>query len=191
MSHDLEHIVARSFEALESAELPEFAENNTPLVPGIYLSWDQKECDVQMALSRAESGLLKIAAQVEGAPRWMSLNITLGEAAFEAHSILGVIACLQGSLNTSLPMFIRSRKDEEVFDTRLREDIVVADTLAVRAGLHQMMPSDALVDVLGFHTLVVELPCQSFDLDLRDFRLFLLQSTETLMAEQVTLGHPV
>jgi len=186
--HIVEEVSSRGFASLARSVLPETAESDVHLVDGIYLSWDEEEGDVQVSLPPSGDDLLHIKARVGGRPRWLCLNIALGENTFDPGSVFGVVAGLQGCEGETLPMFIRTSREDETVDTHLVEKLAGSDKESVRVAMHQLMASDGLVGEPGFHTLVVELPAHDFDLIVHDMRLFVLQSGKTPGAMPATLG---
>ncbi|WP_218128998.1 hypothetical protein [Ruegeria marina] len=163
--------------------------NDAPLVDGIYLSWDQEEGDVQVSLPPSGDDLLHISARVGGQPRWLCLNIALGETAFEPGAVFGVVAGLQGCAGETLRMFVRTSREGETTDTPLSEEIAGSREATVQVTMHRLTASEGLVGAPGFHTLVVDLPFHDFDLVLHDMHLFVLQSGKALGVMPTTLGN--
>ncbi len=141
-----------------------------------------------MPLLQAPESLLKFEYEVETKPRWLTLNIELGNARLEAGAILGIVANLSGGAGSELNMFVRTTRDDEFVDTQFDEGLLGSDVPSVRVAMHQLAQDSGSVGATGFHTLIIELPFKKFDLDLREVQIFVLPAAHGLHLSDETLG---
>ncbi|CUH51529.1 hypothetical protein [Shimia marina] len=173
MSTPLEKLIAKKIGTLRKAHLPESAILGEPLIPGVYFSWDSNNCDITLALSRPRPGLLmRIDGSVKGTPRWVTLNLVLEEAEISVDTVLGVVASMNGSGAKTLPLFIRSVREGETGDTVFDEPLVIPNGKRVSVALNRLSDSAFAAGGKAFHTLVINLPTQDFELALEDLSVF-------------------
>jgi len=174
VTHSSDFLAADAIAALRAGPLPEKAENNTPIVPGVYFSWDAEKSDVALSLESGEAGLLHVSASISGAPRWCSLNIGLGPRGFAAGAVLALVADLAGCDGQTLDMLIRSTRDGEVKDTSFQDALIggSVDMPLPQVALHTIEAGDAVVGAPAPHVLAIRMPKTSFELTLADLRTY-------------------
>lgn len=173
MSTPLEKLIAKKIGTLRKTDLPNTAQSGEPLIPGIYFSWDTKDCDITFTLSRPRPNMLmRIDGSVKGTPRWLTLNLVLDEAEISADTVLGVVASMSGTGAKTLPLFIRSVRDGETEDTIFDEELVLNKGKRVSVALNRLSDSSFAAGGKAFHTLVINLPTQDFELALEDLSVF-------------------
>ena len=179
-----EHEIA----ALRACDLPKTAENETCIVPNIYFSWDPVEGEATLEL-KAEPGVLFHAqARVTKSPRWISFNLALGEHAFEAGDILGLVTELEGCEGETISLFVRSVRDGETSDTYFQDGLQGSGETVVRTSLLTAAGGDFLSGPPAYHTVVMLLPTRDFTLTLRDLRFFVIPAARGLRSQSITLS---
>lgn len=185
MTHPIELFTSKVIYSLRGADLPETAENDTPIVKGFYFSWDSDQADITLSLSRDSDDLLHVDATVSGEPRWFTLNLAMGPGGFSGGATLGLIAELSKTKGIAFPMFVRSLRDEQTEDTFLRESLIQSDDRSVATVFNTLSDQDFMTGSPGHHTLVLRLPPQSFSLTLHDLRVILVPAWRKLQIEPI------
>jgi hypothetical protein len=186
--HQIEAPAASAINRLRRAALPVAAVCDSPLVPGIYFSWDTEACTVDVNLSRPPGSLLSVEARVSASPRWFSLNISLNEAGFTAGDVIGIVAELAASEAVTLPLFMRSALDNKTQDTTLSESLHCKGGRSISTVLYTVDSADPLAGPTAYHTLVIQLPNTGCTLDIRDLRVFVIPADRELRADPPTLS---
>ncbi|MFD0859930.1 hypothetical protein [Roseovarius aquimarinus] len=155
---------------------------------GIYFSADTSRSTVEIELAPLEGGLFRAEITVDGAPEWMSLNISLETGDFAIGDVIGIIADLRAPDPFDIHPFIRTDHGGTCRDTPLAETLTVSSSGGTSILFHPVAASDPLTDGAGFHTLVLPLPHRSLTFDLQDFRLLHVASGEGMPAISETLG---
>lgn len=187
MTHFAELFTASAISILRISDFSQTLENNTPVVPDIYFSWDDKEGEVDMTLKSLSGYMGEIWCKVSKTPRWLSLNLSLGKCNFAAGDVLGLVVELENCPDQNFPAFIRStREDDTLSDTYLDEILKGSSDRAVRTLLHKVSPQSSLVGAEAHHTLIVPLPCKDFHMSLRDIRLFVIPAARGLDTRPAT-----
>ncbi len=173
MSHPIEAVTAQAFERLRALQRDGAMENDESLCDGVSLSWDEAGPQIRVEAISDAGRMLALKAEVQGAPRWFSLNIPLGKAALRSGDVIGVV--LDAQADTALPpvpLFVRSARDGETVDTHLTEPLTLASRRGVAVTLHRVEADSALHGTEDWHTLILSLPAQDFGLTLFDARVF-------------------
>lgn len=187
MAHPAETTLARTLAALRQTTLSGPAEPDKRLVEGLYISWEA-EANVTLTLdSPAEQGLT-LSAKMERAPGWFGLNLDLGAVAFAPGSLLGIVLDLTGRLDRGRMPFIRSGLKGSREDTMLDETIPEDVSSGVTVLMHDVFADSVLTHEAAFHTLVLPMPLQSFELTLADLRIFVLPPERVQTLRRVTLA---
>lgn len=157
------------------------ASTTTPLVEGIYFSWDDEMGAVALEVQSPPGQLCHITGRISGAPAWLTLNIALGVLDFAPGDTFGMVANVSGAPCTP---YLRSLHDETLLDTELQDNL--------REGPQPLLRTfDAHDGVIGrgaFHTLVLPLPQQDFTWALHDMAVFMLPASTGLRSASLTLS---
>lgn len=188
MTHFAELFTASAISILRSSDFSQSLENNTPVVPDIYFSWDDEEGNVDVTLKSLNGYMGEIWGKVSGAPRWLSLNLSLGTCSFTAGDVLGLVVELEGCPDQNFPAFIRSDRAGAHSDTYLDEILKGSEDRAVRTLLHKISPHSGMIGAEAFHTLIVPLPLKDFRMNLRDIRLFVIPAARALDTRPATVA---
>lgn len=189
MTHFAELITASAVSILRSSDFSQTLENSTHVVPDIYFSWDNEEGEVDVTLKSINGYLGEIWCKVSGAPRWLSLNLSLGACSFTAGDVLGLVIELENCPDQSFPAFIRSTREDDVLgDTYLDDILKGSRDRAVRTLLHKVSPHSNMVGEEAFHTLIIPLPRKDFHMNLRDIRLFVIPAARGLDTRPATVA---
>ena len=190
MTHPCELLTSATLSELRNADLDVSVENNAHLTPDIYFNWDDEEGAVEMSATSQPGALLNVSAQVDTAPRWFSVNVGLGTGAFAAGDVVGLIIEASTENAFATEMFVRSAVswDEGYVDTNLQDALNLPGGRQVVTLLHTVEAEDGLSYADGYHTLVVRLPAQDFDLNLHDVRFFVLGADRGVRSTPVQLS---
>jgi hypothetical protein len=172
MTHPSETLAARALSAVRALPRPFRAEPGKPIVPDLYAAWDARSAKVSFELVDDPGALLALRVEVEGAPRWLSLNLVLGTEAFAPGDVLGLALAARADSPLTLAPYVRSRLGEVTRDTTIDDAIEVGTGFRPVVRLLGLAEGDGLTDVAQFHTLILPLPQQSFTLVIRDLRVF-------------------
>lgn len=188
MTHFSELFAANTISILRTMSFSQTVENNKPLLPGVYFSWDTEEGNVDLSLESRTGELFEIWPKVTGKPRWFSLNLSLGDCTFEAGDVIGVIVEFEGAKGETFRFFTRSARGEKMTDTQFEDALKGSEDISVQTVLHTLTGSDALVQGQGFHTLILPLPLHDVTLRLRDLRVIVIPASRGLRSGPVTLA---
>lgn len=189
MTHFAEIFTASAVSILRSTDLSQRLENNTPVVPDIYFSWDEEGGQVDLTLKSLNGYMGDIWGKVSGAPSWLSLNLSLGRCSFAVGDVVGIVVELEGCADQSFPAFIRSgREGGGESDTYLDDILKGSEDRVVRTLLHKVSAHSDMAGAEAFHTLIVPLPRKDFHMSLRDIRLFVIPAARGLDTRPATLG---
>lgn len=179
---------ANTLATLRAAEFSRLVECDEHIVPELYFNWDTEEGEVQVDVVSTPGALMQITAKVHQAPRWFSLNISLGSDKFSPGDVIGMAVDLQADQDISLSPFIRTSEDGELLDTDLDEPLHATTARQVTTLLHTVAPGGELGWITGYHTAVLRLPFHDFQLRLSDLRLFALPGEQVLDLQDRTLA---
>ena len=151
-------------------------ENNVRLAPEFYFSWDTAQSEVSIKATPCPPGLIQLSVTISGSPRWLSMNIGLGNCDFEPGAVLGVVMAGRCGKALEFKVFVRSvsAKTKEA-DTVLASPLRLGPDQPVAVTLHTVEPEDPLATGERYHTLFLTLPRQSFDFDLVGLRVFAIK----------------
>lgn len=174
MTHPTELAASRRIATLRLSHYARASDGALFLEDGVYFSWDTEKGGVSLDVRPELGALAHVRAAVTGAPRWLTLNFVLGEGAFSAGDVLGVVVEFEGCEGRAMQPFIRSVRDGRFEDTEFKDRIDGAEERSVQVLLHPLKASDRAAAGPAHHELVIPLPRQDFSLDLRDLRYFVL-----------------
>lgn len=188
MMHPSVQFAEYEIAALRACDLPKTAGNETRIVPDIYFSWDAAEGEAALEL-KAEPGVLFHAqARVTKSPRWISFNLALGEYAFEAGDVLGLVTEMDGCEGEAFSLFVRSARDGETRDTYFQDRLLGSAEIVVQTNLLTVAGGDFISGPPAYHTVVMLLPTRDFTLTLRDLRFFVIPAARGLRSQSATLS---
>jgi len=188
MTHPCELFTADAIATLRDAQFEQTAENNTHLSPEVYLSWDEEGNTVELTTVSETNALLSLKASVTGTPKWFSLNIGLGRGSFAAGDVIGLVVETETQTPFEATPFVRTAvADSQHADTPALDTLAFEDGRQVITLLHTVGPDSALTTD-AFHTLVIPLPGQDFQLDICDMRLFVIDADRALRTTPETLS---
>jgi hypothetical protein len=156
------------------------AANNTEIVPGIYLSWDDTDLETAIAYESPDWAALSLDCRIGGTPRWLSLNLALAEGRFEAGDVIGLLVEGYADDSRSIALRLRSKIGDGVVDTDWEEAIALHPHNGVSAVLCSIKPGNGISGRDGYHTLVLGLPARSGALTLRNLRVFFMPGSPAL-----------
>lgn len=190
MSHSCETFANDAIEALAVLEAAGEAEIDGRIVAGVHPTWDEEEGTVALSYQADPEILLRLEAQVSGAPRWLTLNLDLGPGTFAPGDVIGLVADAEGDGDDALEMFVRSAAQSGHVDTELTEHLLVATQRRIATALHVVAPGDGMAETSQFHMLGIKLPKRDFRLDIRSLRVFVRPASEVPDAPAMTLAGP-
>lgn len=188
MTHFSELFTANALSILRITEFAQTVENNAHVVPDISFSWDNDDGEVAISLKSNTGYLGELWGKVSGAPRWVSLNLSLGRCSFQAGDVLGIVVELEGCQDQSFPAFIRSTRGDGFSDTYLDDILTGSEDRAVRTLLHKVSTYTEMAGAETHHTLIIPLPRKDFRLYLRDMRLFVIPAARELSTRPATIA---
>ena len=157
------------------------ASTTTPLVEGIYFSWDDEMGAVALEVQSPPGQLCHITGRISGTPAWLTLNIALGVLDFAPGDTFGVVTSLAGA---PCAPYLRSLHGETLLDTELQDNMSEgAQPLLRTFDVH-----DGVIGRAGFHTLVLPLPRQDFTWTIHDMAIFMLPASTGLRSAPLTLS---
>lgn len=186
MTHPAERAAARCLADLRAAPRPIRPESGKPVVPQVYFSWDAEQAQVTLDLTEDHSALAAISASITGVPRWINLCLALGNTEFAAGDVLGLATRAEGA-RVATPV-VRSRHGQTMQDTDLGESLALVAEGRPQVLLRQLTSGDPMVGLAQYHTLILPLPRESFDLRLLDLRLFVLPAASGAAPDLPRLG---
>lgn len=188
MTHPCEIACRTALNGLRAAAGPLAVERDKPVVPNVYFSWDAERAQIEVEVRPDAAGLARITAKAAGTPRWMSLWISLGVGSFAAQDGLGL--AVEAGLDQAFQLTprIRTRRGEATSDTHFAEPLALGPGSRTHGALRGLTAADPVVGEGLFHTLILPLPLGSFDVHLRDLRLFVLTGDRAAGLVMPTLG---
>jgi hypothetical protein len=189
MTHPCSLFAARTIATLRAEEFTRSAECNAHIVPEIYFSWKAEAGEVRVDVSSDPETALKVQARVAEPSDWFTLNFPLGGGAFEPGDVIGIVYETRGNRDLDCSALIRSQQDDDQMDTDLEEGLICGPDRQVRTLMHTVSDADGLPYADQFHTLIIKLPQQDFDLDLFDFSLFVLPAARGVQSRGPTLAN--
>ena len=156
------------------------AENNAAFRSGFSVSWDDDESDIRISYDSPEWAALSLDWTATGSPRWLSLNLSLGDGIIDEGDILALV--FEGYADTSLALSLtlRSKIDENVFDVKWEDAVEMHPENGISTVLHRIEAGEQIVGRLGYHTLILSLPRQDNALTLRNLRTFRIPASKGL-----------
>lgn len=189
MPHPIAHFTNDSLLELRNAALERNAENDVPLSRGIYFSWDDQGGKVSIELTADDGHLFSARAAVSGHPDWFCLNFALGKGTFAAGDIFGAVIDLSLSGEQTLTPFLRSLQDDgKGVDTPLRAPLHVGANRVLRTLLHTFEPYDDALNASEYHTFVLPLPKQDFEMTLHALRFFVVPAAQGQRSTPATIA---
>ena len=176
--HKIEVAAASALSRLGAAIHPHPADSDQHVVPGIYFSWDQSGCKVDVRVLRTVDAVLAFSSKVSGRPEWFTLNIELGEDALAPGDVLGIVADIASDAPATLPLFVRSATGGGIEDTILAENLHATKDGVISTVLHTISSGDALATQSAFHTMVIDLSGTNHNTEIRDLRIFAIPADQ-------------
>lgn len=188
MDDFLERFSQTNLGFLRSSERSGMAENNTEIVPGIYLSWDAEETGLTVEYNSPGWAALTLSYQRSAAPRWFSLNLALAEGLIAEGDVLGLVVEGYSAQSASISLRLRSMIEGETFDSDWSDTINLHPSNDVAVALRSFAVVDGLVGREGYHTLIMSLPRENGSLTIRNMRLFRMPGSRELRRDPETLA---
>ena len=174
MSHPVEQTAEAAISALRTLEGSGPLASETDIVPGCRLSFDTERGAMEASNAAGAGGLLRLSLKVEKPGRWRSLNISLGGAALQEGDVIGVVADMAASEAAEIGLSIRAGRGKRFRDTPFDDRIAVGPAGGVHVALHTVAAGTPLADPASWRTLMLRLPPQNLDLEIRDLRIFVV-----------------
>jgi hypothetical protein len=173
---------------LRGATLSGDVENNQRIFEGVYFSWDEAQAKIDISAGDDAAAMLAVDVAVEGAPRWFSLNLELGQGVLTEGDTLGIVVEGQAGAEVDLPLFIRSGGPGKTHDTRFPDPLALGPETRLSVALLTLEEGNESCGEPLFHTLVIGLPAKSGTLVLRDMRVFRVPAEKGLRSRPATLA---
>lgn len=187
MTHPSELFTANAISILRHLDLAQPLKSGEHFVPDIYLSWDTEDCDVDITMKSVSGQMMRLWGKVEGTPRWLSLNISLGETTFKPGDVFGVVVEYEGCAGYDFMPFIRSSREGVITDATLQDHFSGSEDRSIATLLHTVKPDSDLIGPSAYRTLIIPLPRVDFTFNLRDLRSFVVPAargwTQTAQAQ--------
>lgn len=178
----IDSFAAHTIAALRDLPDAEQVENNTHIVPEIYFSWDAEQAEVSITLSKSDGCLLDANVKVSGQPRWLGLNIGLGDGTLYRGDQVVVVMDLASEMTDKFQLALISSRDGKRVDTLLEEPIGGLPKGVIRTIVHNIHEDDAHEGVEAYHTLAIRLPAHSHSLRLNDLRVMIVPRAKGVRA---------
>lgn len=162
------------------------ADNDSWLVPGLFLSWDAQNGAADIDVASGPEEILRLDARVRDAPRWLSLNLALGNAALAPGDTLVAVADFAAAGVPRAALTLRSEIGGESGDTPMAEALAPASGLSV--AMHTLRPADFAARGIGSHLLILHLPKEDFEMTVRDLRVMAVPAGSVPAAAPPALG---
>ncbi len=175
----------RTISALRNLSHVENVENN---VPEVYFSWDATQADVSVDLSTGEGCLFEAQVTVSGQPRWLGLNLGLGQGTLNRGDQVLVVMQFAAEVTDKFQLALISSCDDKRIDTLLEEPITGLPKGIVRTILHDIGEDDAHAGEDAYHTLAIRLPAHSHKLRLDDLRISIVPRIRGVRSAPATLS---
>ena len=184
-----ERTVAAIVAALRAVPASRPVENNVPVVSGLFLSWDEERADAAFDIRTLPDRAMRIEGRVDGAARWISLNLELGRVNLASGNILCMAADLEGTgEETALPVLCRSFYEAGAQDTVLNEGLTLPAGRRAQVALHRLGTADGATGGETNHTLIVLLPSRDFAFSVHDLRLLVVPAAASPDLGNTTLS---
>ena len=180
MSDFLETFSIVNLGALRAEVSSGAAENNEEIVPGVYLSWDEDETQIDIIYDSPDWASLSLDYTVQGTPRWLSLNLALGEGQFEPGDVIGLVLEGYAAGKLIIPVRLRSSIEGETFDTVCDDTIAIYPNNGVSTVLMTIEYGNSVAGREGYHTLMLGLPAGRAAMTLRNMRVFRMPGSRGL-----------
>lgn len=178
----------RTLSALRNLSHVEQVENNAHLVPEVYFSWDAAQADVSVDFSTGEGRLLEAEVAVSGQPRWLGLNVGLGQGTLNRGDQVVIVMQFAAETTDKFQLALISSCDDKRIDTLLEEPITGTPKGIVRTILHDIGEDDAHAGEDAYHTLAIRLPAHSHKLRLDDLRISVVPRNRGVRSAPATLS---
>lgn len=179
MSHPVEQTADAAISALRTLEGSGPLASEADIVPGCRLSFDTERGAIEAFHAAGAGNLLRLSLKVDKPGRWRSLNISLGGGALKEGDVIGVVADLAASEAAEISLSIRAGRGKRFRDTAFDDRIAVGPDGGVHVALHTVAAGTPLADPASWRSLMLRLPPQSLELELRDLRFFVIPATAT------------
>ena len=174
MSHPVEQTADTALAALRRLQSSGPLASEADIVPGLRLSFDTERGAIEAAHAAGPGPLLRLTLAVERPGRWLTLNLSLGGGVLAEGDVIGVVADLVASAPAEIGLSIRSGRGKRFRDTAFTDRFAVGPDGGVQVALHTVVAGTPLADPASWRSLMLRLPPQSLDLEIRDMRIFVV-----------------
>lgn len=189
MTHPIDLFSAKALSELRDISINVQVENNAQIVPGIYFSWDSEAKGTRLGLMSEPGMLASVELEVPDSPRWLVLNLALGNGDISAGDVLGIVADIKGLNGNKMLLFVRTACEGAFSDTQIPDPLEGSEDPAIRVLLYTVQFGDPITKGEGYHTLVLELPKQNGTLTINNLRFFVLPAARNLRSMPPTLAN--
>ena len=174
MDHSCEASAERVLDALAAHQGAGPVGNRKPIVPSLLVSWDEKNARVALSHRAGTQALLELEGRITGQPKWLTLQLDLGEGAFAAGDVIGLAAEITCDADHDFEPLLRSAVQGRDIDTRFAETLRLSPEQPVATALHTVAPGDRTLTAMLRHRLILRLPRRDFRLQIRGLRFFVV-----------------
>lgn len=164
------------------------AQNDAPIVPGVYLSWDAEGTGLSIDYTSPDWACLSLDYSLTADPRWFSLNLALADGVLEVGDTLGLVVEGYARQSASIRPRLRTQIGTETVDMDWNDTIDLAPSNTVSVALHTVQASDGMADREGYHTLILTLPARDTALTFRNMSLFRVPVGREIQSKATTLS---
>lgn len=188
MIHPCTTSVTRVITALKAAQFSGAAQQLVPLVPGAFFLWSEDRGVVDLEAASAPGNALLMRAVVAEAPDWVTLHVQMGPGQFAPGDVIGLIYDLRCDIEVDCTISIQSWQNGQYQETEFQEPLCCGPRRETRTAMHTVSEVDGLPYAQEFHTLILRLPLQNFELELFNLRFFFLPASQGLKTRGPTLA---
>lgn len=172
----------RTIAILRDAQDLEPLFNNHHVSAQVYFSWDDEEAEITATATTEVGRLLDATLEISGKPRWLTLNIGLGQGTFEVGDQIVILAEMAGDASTPVTFSILSAQGGAPEDTVLDTPVDLMPKGRVHSIIHSVSDEDVMAGDEAYHTLVLRLPKTSHHLRINDLSFRILPRARGLRA---------
>ena len=173
MLHPIETTVSSLVSSLRSmtAQQP-LPANGEVFIDGLLSHYDSNTADIHGRCRVGENTLFELSLIVQRPGRWCTLSLRLGSESLPEASVIGVVADIAASCPVQIELTLRSFVDGTRIDVPFEDQINTGPEGGVQVALLTATEGSVLCREAVNKMLVLHLPQITFDLVLRDLRVF-------------------
>ena len=172
--HPVEQTAEAALSSLRQIDSSGPLSSEAEIVPGVRVSFDTERGRIEASHATGTGALLRLSLKVEQPGRWRSLNISLRGGVLQEGDIIGVVADLMASEAAEISLSVRAGRGKHFRDTPFDDRFAVGPGGGVHVALQTVTAGTSLTDRASWRSLMMRLPPQSLDLELRDMRIFVV-----------------